>query len=831
MKMGVVSLIILYLLFSNYVLADIGLPVTEGFKIENWGYCNPNPSIGRGAVFVANNDLYVIAVPFSSRDIPTEAWIVDANSNTTLGITTNLIYDYKQGIYNGTFTFLEPIFISKETIFYALIRNGYCVMLDGPMDQIYTNIIINNSIHKFDEYGYWNYRGDTGNPDTTWWYGITSLTIAPKIESPCTSNWSCNRYGECQENNLKYCIEVKDENNCGINFMGDYSDYTPLLCYSLLEKYSPILYLHENEKYFPMPIDSMMDYSELKNLNDENFLINNPLSEEDLLDRDIHTYMDLVNVDTAKDFDFPNPVDFENYSVIVYARQVTRSDNYTALQYYMFYPFNSWHNTHEGDWEMIQVVLDEKGEFETASHNAHFFTGDAHYKGAIEWINDTHPLVYVGEGSHASYFVWKDFNEMDYAIRYLNDLKEIEFVSDTGKKLHDESFALDTSNSVSYTMKIMNESSSWIDFPGRWGEVPRGFNLADPLENFDLIGTAGPLGPKYIKYYFIIDRWTNPFAFATRSKISKMIAGFLKSPADIHVYDTKGNHLGKTTDGIEKNISGLYFYTGPDSEKEAFTIYGNENYTIELIGTGVGNADFDLFYYDPDYGGIVLYYKNLLFNTTTKAVISVKSDSYFEMALDYESDGIVDEIVLPESYTEEGYIYNVPDTDNDGIKDPIDNCVTVANEGQSDADSNGLGDACDNPRYYKEKALVMLNSATYSTPTERLRIKLAKMHVEKSLNDELWKDEMHLTNKGTTVFASELAATIQLSLKEDKYDEIVDLLVKADEMLAKIAISEEENIRKKEFAQNFYEKGEYLKEKGYSGLAITNYMHAWKIVQ
>lgn len=37
----------------------------------------------------------------------------------------------------------------------------------------------------------------------------------------------------------------------------------------------------------------------------------------------------------------------------------------------------------------------------------------------------------------------------------------------------------------------------------------------------------------------------------------------------------------------------------------------------------------------------------------------------------------------------------VPDQDNDGVKDPLDNCPTVANADQADTDEDGFGDACD----------------------------------------------------------------------------------------------------------------------------------------
>jgi hypothetical protein len=36
-----------------------------------------------------------------------------------------------------------------------------------------------------------------------------------------------------------------------------------------------------------------------------------------------------------------------------------------------------------------------------------------------------------------------------------------------------------------------------------------------------------------------------------------------------------------------------------------------------------------------------------------------------------------------------------PDNDGDGVRDPTDNCMTVANTDQRDADADGVGDACD----------------------------------------------------------------------------------------------------------------------------------------
>jgi hypothetical protein len=43
-----------------------------------------------------------------------------------------------------------------------------------------------------------------------------------------------------------------------------------------------------------------------------------------------------------------------------------------------------------------------------------------------------------------------------------------------------------------------------------------------------------------------------------------------------------------------------------------------------------------------------------------------------------------------------GCVSSDEDTDNDGIDDGLDNCLTVANNNQADIDNDGVGDLCDN---------------------------------------------------------------------------------------------------------------------------------------
>jgi hypothetical protein len=420
---------------------------------------------------------------------------------------------------------------------------------------------------------------------------------------------------------------------------------------NLIEKYSPVLFFYPQEKYYPMNISSLMDFSDLKSVEDSSFLDPKPTYVSELVDNNMKLFMDNPDVDVTKSYSFPDPSDFNIYPYTVYARKVTNQNNYTALQYYFFYPHNFWNNNHEGDWEMIQVILDENNEFESASHNFHFLTGDVDYKEQMEWYDNTHPVVMIGQGSHASYFNWTPYGEATFIVRLLNNLLEIESLSKDGKILHHGSINFNSPEACNYNIELIDDSLTWINFPGHWGEIPQTFHPLFFQKNFEFIGSVGPRGPKYMKYYFLFDRWQNPFVLATKPK-TKLLAGFLKSPADIHVYDSLGNHVGSSGLLIDREIPGLYFYTGQISEPEAFMLFGEDNYTIELWGNAQGLIDFVLFYYDPEKGGLVIEYNDIEFTETTIGIINVNSESNFEMLIDNNNDGTPDDEIFPDNSEE-----------------------------------------------------------------------------------------------------------------------------------------------------------------------------------
>jgi hypothetical protein len=100
-----------------------------------------------------------------------------------------------------------------------------------------------------------------------------------------------------------------------------------------------------------------------------------------------------------------------------YHGRVLRQDGWIVLQYWLFYPFNDWRsgffgaNDHEADWEKVFVYLSESEDGEVSpewvGYSAHNYTGDNLRRRwddpEVEKVGE-HPVIYVGAGSHASYY-------------------------------------------------------------------------------------------------------------------------------------------------------------------------------------------------------------------------------------------------------------------------------------------------------------------------------------------------------------------------------------------------------------------------------------------
>jgi hypothetical protein len=74
------------------------------------------------------------------------------------------------------------------------------------------------------------------------------------------------------------------------------------------------------------------------------------------------------------------------------------------IQYWYFFPYNDAAGSfnHEADWEHITVRVDNGGNFLSAWYAQHN-TGKRYSASDLVFVHDTHPQVWIADGSHASY--------------------------------------------------------------------------------------------------------------------------------------------------------------------------------------------------------------------------------------------------------------------------------------------------------------------------------------------------------------------------------------------------------------------------------------------
>ena len=164
-------------------------------------------------------------------------------------------------------------------------------------------------------------------------------------------------------------------------------------------KYAPVLCINSSSRYKPTRVEWIDGNANLLKTADQSTLIANvdPLQLGAYTGNALplpvgSTYIDFVNRD--------KPID----RFTVYSRIVTEGSK-TAIQYWLFYPYNDWVNSHEGDWEMTQVVLGTGSETpEYVVYAQHKSKERATWPDIVNYSGTFHPVVYVADGSHASYF-------------------------------------------------------------------------------------------------------------------------------------------------------------------------------------------------------------------------------------------------------------------------------------------------------------------------------------------------------------------------------------------------------------------------------------------
>jgi hypothetical protein len=176
-------------------------------------------------------------------------------------------------------------------------------------------------------------------------------------------------------------------------------------------------------------------------------------------------------------------------SPVVYAHIVQQADrpDLLALQYWFYWYYNDWNNTHESDWEGIQLLF-EASTITEALSGSPVSVGYSQHEGGerADWDasklerDGDRPVVYSSAGSHASYF-----GAQVYIGRGASAGFGCDDTVGPSTRLDPEVVLLPSD------VDDPDDPVAWLAFDGRWGERQSG-----PYN--------GPTGPRDK------ERWTHP---------------------------------------------------------------------------------------------------------------------------------------------------------------------------------------------------------------------------------------------------------------------------------------------------------------------------------
>jgi hypothetical protein len=259
----------------------------------------------------------------------------------------------------------------------------------------------------------------------------------------------------------------------------------------------------------------------------------------------------------------------------VYYGRVVRDGGWICLNYWFFYYYDDWRsgfdgvNDHEADWENLSVFLYETEggwlEPQWVVFSCHDFTGDDlrrrwDDREQLEIVADTHPVAYVGAGSHAHYY-----RPGEYLIESeIPGLQRIEPIARVARLLWRKLFGDDTAGvddntplfaipfveyargdglsigpgqAREWEMAPLDPPPSWLrGFHGMWGLFVR-----DPVG-----GENAPAGPMYTREGQPRFSWFAPLAFAGVDRVPTPPRAFAALAAQREAIVTRQQELNET---------------------------------------------------------------------------------------------------------------------------------------------------------------------------------------------------------------------------------------------------------------------------------------------
>jgi hypothetical protein len=270
----------------------------------------------------------------------------------------------------------------------------------------------------------------------------------------------------------------------------------------LAERYAPVVVVRDQdgpcdkdgEAYRPVPVETVLDAPGVRLRDETGAVVKEAPGTADIVDLGPKTSLDFNGDPRRPGCTFEQ--DFDRLGAgrpdVAYAHVATdpSAPGRLALQYWLFWYFDDYVNTHEGDWEFIQLVWDvPTAEQALATPPAE--TGYSQHSGGerADWDGGKlerrgdHPVVYAAAGSHANFYT---------PDLFLGRSADQGFGCDDARP---PGTALQTQARLLPSGAVDPQGpDAWLRFQGRWGEFQKPPYDAPP----------GPLAK---------EEWTGPIAW------------------------------------------------------------------------------------------------------------------------------------------------------------------------------------------------------------------------------------------------------------------------------------------------------------------------------